>query len=59
MKVYLITDKERQALLDKLELTSFLAARDQFIHDGMTVNQIAEAIHRRFMTVVCQALDSI
>lgn len=58
MKAYIITEKEMQALMDKLELTSLLAENDQFIQEGMTTQQIAEAIHRRFRWVVREAFSA-
>jgi len=57
MKVYVLTESERIALLKQLELTKFTAPKSQFISEGMTAEQIAEVIHKSFHFVVTQAFS--
>lgn len=54
MKVYQLTEKDKQLLLQELELEKF--KKSQFIDKNTTEEQMLEIIWRRFHYIVSSAL---
>jgi hypothetical protein len=56
MRVYVLTEEQRNALLQELELEKF--KKSQFVTEHTTEEQLLEIVHRKFHCIVCRALEA-